>query len=100
MQLEIHDVVHAIQEDESVKEPLVRILELGSIERQDALRRLAMTMKSRQAPQELIDVIMSLQKTDLAEQVLLRIKEEDKEDCESISFIQKVKSFFCSPANN
>ena len=64
------DVIHAIREHEDVKQPLIRVLELDSVERNDALKKLAFSMKDGGAPQSLVDVVMSLQQTGLAAEVL------------------------------
>lgn len=75
-EFDIADIVHAIREDKDIHDPLVRVLRLPAEDRNDALKKLAFSVGERGGPQALIDALMSLQRTDLAEQVLAGLNSE------------------------
>ena len=67
---ELSEIVNAIKDDETIKDPLLKILNLPDLERNEALKKLAFVMKNQGAPQDFIDALLSLQKTALARAVL------------------------------
>ena len=71
---DIADVIHAIQEEERISAPLIKILKLPNEERSDALKKLALVIKDQGAPRFLIDALMAMQRSDFAREVLKQLR--------------------------
>lgn len=68
--MDIAEIVHAIKSDMELNATLTKVLDRPPIERADLIRKLAFHMKENGAPADMIEVIMQLQRTDIAEEVV------------------------------
>lgn len=71
--MDLADIVHAIKSEKELKQPLLKMLALEPVERNDALKKLAFHMKSQGAPQGLVDSILQLQSSPIAKEVMQQL---------------------------